>query len=150
MQFVAIHPETGIRYQRESTTKAYRWCVVTPSRQVRSRTGEVWTRYAEVTWSTLAAPRVPIGAEALPARQVADPVELADLALERAQRHVAYCEREFSAEVARQEKDADRVKLQARYLASLKDRLATARKSLDAATQKLARARVRTDVEAAP
>jgi hypothetical protein len=94
MHFVAIHPETGIRYQRESKSRAYRWCVVTPERQVVGRSGTVWTHRAEVAWSTLSAPRLPDGAIAIAARQVVDAVELADLAVERAMRHVTYCERE--------------------------------------------------------
>lgn len=143
MQFVAIHPETGIRYQRASKSMAYRWCVVTPERQVVGKAGKVWTYRAHVAWTTAATPRVPAGAFHLPAREVVDPVELAVLTVDRALAHVLYCERELSGEMNLQADNPERAAQQVGYLADLKSRLETARASLDTATKKIERLRAK-------
>jgi len=140
--FLAIHPTTGERFLRSSNSKTYRWCVVIPERREFDRDGrEVFWQGRFETWSTLASPRVPASALVIAAREIVDPVELAENAVARAQLNVAERERELAAELARQAGDTERASEQVRYLADLRARLATAREASATAQGRLVRAR---------
>lgn len=133
---IAFDPTTGITHQRTGS-RPYKFCVVSPSK---------WRREGYVeAWTASGSPRVRPGDRVLPVRVVTDKVELAELAMLRAQSHLYEQVEELSRNMGRAPSEYQTQEMLDRWIVELQQRVAVATKSLDAALTKLKRLKAKID-----
>ena len=127
---VALNPTNGVTHQRTGS-RPYKFCVVSPSKWRREGYYEAWTASE--------APRVRPGDTVLPVRVVTDKLELAELAVLRAEKHYFEQADELSRNIGREPSEYQTQEMLDRWIIELKDRVAVADKSLVTALNKLRR-----------